>query len=240
MPLFLIFGSMNIQSEVLDNPHLIHPLLVLGAGHFGQRAVTLLSKRVKGKVWVIDKDWQSLEQVTEPNVERVQTDAVEFLLSKAKSLPEETHIVPAVPFHLAYEFAKRTVRRTLATRSLPVPLDLKKALPYVWEGADGSFLVSYANFRCPDNCPEPLYCTVTGEKRDKPLFTLLRELRADGFRVYIIRSRQMAPGVGGYDLADLLRLCFALERGPGKWLVGTACKCHGVLSGLEIVERATR
>lgn len=214
------------------------PLIIIGGGHFGQRAAKLLAKRVTGGVWIIDENRESLDWIKGRDMIAVQMDGVEFLVNKAETLPEDTQIIPAVPIHLAYEFAKRAIEQRFLIKPLPVPQELKSNLPYVWEGGDGSFLVSYANFKCPDDCPEPLYCTVTGEKRDKPLFALLGEMPVKGFHIHIIRSRQMAPGVGGYSLAELLRLCATLEQRPGKWLVGTACKCHGVLSGLEIRQSA--
>ena len=235
---FVFIDNMRENTKTLLNSGLSPPLLIIGAGHFGRRAAKLLAKRVSGEVWVIDENRESLDWIKGHDVIAVQMDGVDFLLDKAETLPENTQIIPAVPIHLAYEFAKRAIEQRFLIKPLRVPQELKSNLPYVWEGDDGSFLVSYANFKCPDDCPEPLYCTVTGEKRDKPLFALLGEMPVKGFHIHIIRSRQMAPGVGGYSLAELLRLCATLEQGPGKWLVGTACKCHGVLSGLEIKQSA--
>jgi hypothetical protein len=94
--------------------------------------------------------------------------------------------------------------------------------------------VSYADFICPDDCPEPDVCTITGKRREKPLYELLRSLDV-GFRVHIIRSHQLAPGLGGYTVADLKRAAETLAgHRNGKWLVGTACKCHGILTAFEI------
>ena len=102
-------------------------------------------------------------------------------------------------------------------------------------------MVSYADFRCPDDCPEPSdHCTVTGKKRGKPLYKLLGDIALPGFRVHVIRSRQLAPGIGGYSIGDLEGLRERVEGGGNsKWLVGTACKCHGIISAVEVAKTRT-
>ena len=214
----------------------VQPLVILGAGHFGRRAVEVLGNKVRGPLVVVDRNEQALERFKHSEVQAIQDDAVDFLVRNQDVLSGDTKIVPAVPFHLAWLFVSRVLReKGYSVTAIAVPDQIKASLPHVWGAGDGSFLISYADFRCPDDCPEPPYCTVTGEKRDKPLYRVLEGIVAEGFALHVIRSRQMAPGVGGYNMEDLLRLCSALEEArPGKWLVGTACRCHGVLSALEI------
>jgi hypothetical protein len=77
-------------------------------------------------------------------------------------------------------------------------------------------------------------CTVTGQARPFPLFRLLGRLTVPGFRVMGVRSRQMGPGVGGLRASDLRALLAKLEGASGQVLLFTACRCHGVLSGLEL------
>jgi len=210
-------------------------VIILGAGHFGQRALSVLKGRLASRFYVVDDDKESLAKLTGNDIEVVHGDAVEFLFANASSLSPNAHIIPAVPFHLAHEFVLKAVGKELKVDRIPVPAQLKTTLPHVWDGRDGSLLISYADFRCPDDCAEPMYCTVTGEKRDKPLHELLRGIEICGYGVRIIRSHQMGPGVGGYRMGELLDVCSSLiSEGTGKWLLGTACRCHGVLSGLEI------
>ena len=119
---------------------------------------------------------------------------------------------------------------------VPVPKSFGLPLPHTWDGSEGSLLVSYADFRCPDDCPEPANrCTVTGKARGTPLYRLLAETEPRGFHMHVIRSRQLAPGVGGYRVRDLKELLEKVSEGrKGKWLVGTACKCHGILTAFEL------
>jgi hypothetical protein len=94
--------------------------------------------------------------------------------------------------------------------------------------------VSHANFICPDDCPEPDdYCTITGESRPPALYNMLAGLNMPGFHSTCIVSSQLAPGQGGYQWRTLLRALEDVKAHPGKVLVSTACKCHGVIHALE-------
>jgi 6-phosphogluconate dehydrogenase (decarboxylating) len=71
--------------------------------------------------------------------------------------------------------------------------------------------------------------------RGTPLYRLLTETEPRGFRVHVIRSRQLAPGLGAYRVRDLKELLGKVsEAGKGKWLVATACKCHGIVTALQV------
>ena len=70
------------------------------------------------------------------------------------------------------------------------------------------------------------------------MYKLLEDMALPGFRVHVIRSRQLAPGVGGYSVGELKGLLRKVESaGDSNWLVGTACKCHGVVSALEVKKK---
>ena len=214
-------------------------VIIIGAGHFGQRAVGVLGARGNKRLWVFEKDERALHGISAPGVERILADGVPFLKEHADLLPPSTIIVPALPVHLAFEWLRKTLKKDHFCRRVKVPAQIRSLLPHTWEGGEGSLLVSYADFRCPDNCPEPAdHCTVTGKKRGKPMYQLLGDTALPGFRVHVIRSRQLAPGVGGYSVGELKGLLGRVESGgDSKWLVGTACKCHGVVSALEVKKK---
>ena len=214
-------------------------VLVIGAGHFGKRAVEVLRARGKTRLRVVEKDEKALGGITAPGLERILADGVPFLREHAEFLPPSTVIVPALPVHLAFEWLRKALKKNYFSRRVKVPVRLKSMLPHTWEGSEGSLLASYADFRCPDDCPEPAHhCTVTGKRRGKPMYKLLEDMALPGFRVHVIRSRQLAPGVGGYSVGELRGLLGKVESGgDSKWLVGTACKCHGVVSALEIKKK---
>ena len=212
--------------------------VIVGAGHFGLRAAKILTgKEFQGAaVWVVDRAAASLEPLAGLQVERVRADGIDFLVNHFTRLPPSTVIVPAVPVHLAYEWLRRYLGQTRGPETLAMPQEIPSALPHTWEGPGGTLLVSYADFRCPDDCPEPAsYCTVTRRKRDIPLYELFHRIVPDDYSSRIIRSRQLAPGLGGYRIVELGRLATAVQTTKTeRWLIGTACKCHGTLSAFRI------
>lgn len=220
---------MGVGLEQIDGD----AVFIIGAGHFGARAGRILCQRCNARIFVVDPDTKGLSALADLRVERIQGDGIQFLLDKFDCLKDANTIVPALPHHLAYEWLRRFLRQEIKIQQTAVP-ETRPPLPHALSASEGSTLVSYADFLCPDDCPEPLYCTVTGEKRELPLYGLLRNLRIPGFEVHIIRSRQLAPGLGGYRAGDLREAAHrVMTGGARKWILGTACKCHGILTAFE-------
>jgi len=210
-------------------------ILIVGAGHFGLRAAEIMTRQSSAPIFVVDRDQGALSRLKSLPVEKVPCDGIRFLVEEVPELNPECIIVPAVPVHLAYGWLVSFHEGTHDIRRISVPEAVKDQCPFWWDGSEGSLLASYADFMCPDDCPEPLYCTVTGEKRDPALYALLRGLSSPDFKVHVIRSRQLAPGLGGYRVKDLTRAAQTITRSlHKKWLLGTACRCHGVLTAFEI------
>ena len=61
------------------------------------------------------------------------------------------------------------------------------------------------------------------------------EIQYKPYRAMVIRSHQLGPGIGGYRPEQLFELLDRVERSKGPLLIGTACRCHGVITGLERV-----
>jgi len=94
--------------------------------------------------------------------------------------------------------------------------------------------VSHADFRCPDDCAESGdLCTVTGQRRERNMFEILGGIQLTPFKPMAIRSHQLGPGIGGYRAEQLFAMLAKVEEAKGALLVGTACRCHGVITGLE-------
>ena len=97
--------------------------------------------------------------------------------------------------------------------------------------------------RCPDRCPAPPVCPVTGIRRAKPLYTLLRESLATcsgsgagtgPIPAVVMESHQFGPGLGYIQTDDLLCAITTIRESdaPTAW-VATACRCHGVATTLS-------
>jgi hypothetical protein len=103
------------------------------------------------------------------------------------------------------------------------------------KGKSGDLYTSIADFLCPEDCPEPArYCTVTREKREKPLYKILEDLNGL-YESKVIRSKQLGLGVGGYLSEDLLKTVREIKKAGASdrlILISTACRCHAVISAL--------
>ncbi len=220
-------------------------IFIIGAGHFGARALRLLGCGLKSPLWVVDSDARRLEQLEGAAEHKLTAEGIDFLTGNFDGFHPSNHVIPAIPVHLASEWLRTYGSKDFLVRKEEVPAEIRSLLPFSWDGPDGSLLVSYADFRCPDDCPEPeAYCTVTRKSRETPLHRLLEnlrftpQLRGTRHRVHILKSRQLAPGVGGYRVRDLRELYDRVRRrGKGRWLLGTACRCHGVVTAVEVEPR---
>lgn len=205
-------------------------MLVVGGGHFGKRAVEVLrAGKRPWKIALVDLRAEVLDGFLALGVAPLAGDAVQVLerLMEAGTLQ---WIVPAVPFHLAHAWV---LHRLSKARKIPVPQPLAVPNPLQGQGLD--LYTSYATFRCPEHCIEPKEaCTVTGLPRPSPLYRVLGSLEVPGFQVTGLRSRQLGPGVGGVLAKDFLSLLERIKGRPGRWIIYTACRCHGVLSALEV------
>ena len=74
---------------------------------------------------------------------------------------------------------------------------------------------------------------MSGEPRKVSLCDELAALSLPGFAINVVASRQLAPGVGGYPPRALLALARDLAGQGGRTLIATACRCHGVVHGLQ-------
>ena len=219
----------------LSTPFPEGTFIIVGAGRFGKIAALRLGSKRHSSLCIVDKKKERLGEVEIPHARKICCDGPEFLSTYFHLFHSSNIIVPAVPVHLAYEWLMRSPPQNLKATQRKVPLSLIPLLPHTWETDDGSLLISHADSLCPDDCPEPDdYCTLTGKKRGTPLHELLSHMDCPGYGIHIVESRQLEPGVGGYRAGDLdVLLRRVLAERKGKWLVGTACKCHGIVSALE-------
>ncbi|GAB4285430.1 MAG: hypothetical protein Kow0092_39490 [Deferrisomatales bacterium] len=206
---------------------------VLGAGTFGRHAARTLSN-MDGtrRLLLVDRDEEPLRRVPPQEGDTERADAVAFLAAGLEGSDRPDWIVPAVPIHLAARWCQARLGPGSLERH-PVPEAVARALPNPLRAAPDELYVSHATFRCPPGCEEPRdTCTVTGRPRPANLFELLGQLRVAPFRSLVVRSHQLGPGVGGYRPAQLLDLLEEVRRTRGPLLVSTACRCHGVVTGL--------
>ncbi len=211
--------------------------LILGAGKFGRLALTRLAAQdPAGDFVVVDRDGVALAAAQSPNshrLERVEADAIAFLADHLGPAPPWDWLIPMVPVHVAFGWLRASLLAGPEWEVLPVPYWVAAELPLAGRGRQGEIFLSRAAHLCPDDCPEPEgICPVSGESRKIPLYTELESLKAPGFQVLVLASRQLAPGVGGYPARRLASLLQDLPALPDKLIIATACRCHGVAHAL--------
>ena len=213
-------------------------VLIIGAGTFGSRAVHSLHKKdPRARIILVDLDPASLRP-WEGRVNTILTDGIDFLvrrLNNTETRDMSVWIVPAIPVHIAYEWIRLTLDLGLNVLSVPVPAALETFLPNPIRGREGELYVSHAETLCPTDCPVPPdWCTSTGKSRGVDLFKMLKRATLIDHRSVVVRSRQLALGVGGYQVQALFDARTEVGLAKGRVLISTACRCHGVVHALQL------
>jgi len=206
---------------------------VIGCGQFGRRAVELMKESVPASNIVV-VDSLPVNDLPE-DIEIICADGVEWFTEHFTPGATVHKIIPALPLHLAAEWVKKKLfDEQRIVHSADIPDKELDQFPHPIRLRASCVVMSHADFICPPNCSEPEeLCTYTRQRRPQSLYRLLETTSSGNFTPLIVRSRQFAAGVGGFfpeDLWHLLERCRVL---PGKsLLIGTACKCHGIVDGL--------
>jgi len=207
---------------------------IIGLGRFGSIAFQRLSKSGKNRHFIlVDPVVQNLQKFKGPNTTLRISDGVNFLNTHLSNRRKPDWIIPALPIHLAAEWILVHLRSERLKR-ISLPSTIETHTPNPIRGSNGDIYVSHADFRCPDNCDEPRdICTVTRKMRKQNMFELLGNLDIEPFKALNIRSHQLGPGIGGYRPEQLMALMENVEQARRPIILSTACRCHGVITGLD-------
>jgi len=207
---------------------------IIGVGRFGLLAVERLSKKYKNAHFVLaDSENKKFELIQYPDCTLEQTDGVKFLYERLTPDNAPDWIIPSLPVHLAAEWCVCSLGLDFIA-PIDIPHEIDPFLPNPIRGAGGDIYVTHASFLCPDNCNEPEnICTVTKKRRKTNMFELLEKIQLPGFQSLVIQSHQLAPGVGGLKPVQLFDLKKKVEQAQENLLISTACRCHGVITGLK-------
>jgi hypothetical protein len=207
---------------------------IIGLGKFGYIAFEQLSETLEdGHFVLVDPIEENLLKCTGPTTTLRISDGVEFLESNLKMDRRPDWIIPALPVHLAAEWILLYLGPT-KLRRIPLPSEIETLVPNPIRGTEGNIYVSHADFKCPADCEEPRdICTITRKMRKRNMFELLGNLDIEPFKALNIQSHQLGPGIGGYRPDQLFELMEKVAQARGPVLVSTACRCHGVITGLE-------
>ena len=207
--------------------------MLAGGGRFGKLALQRIPERI-AIVADLQPDQEVAGLAKAAGAELWQRDAVEAVVEAlaGRNRPVEW-IIPMAPIHLLAKWIAADLARKNPVFG-QVPDQLIPEVKMRHRGENGEVYVSLADFMCPDDCPEPVeICTHTGKPRGAPMFKRISDIKAVGMRVGVLRSIQLAPGVGGLPVHEMLQLKQEVGRLGGEWLLATACRCHGLISYVE-------
>jgi hypothetical protein len=214
-----------------------HRICILGAGHFGYLASQRLSKRYpEASFLVVDQRLEKLEKINRDFGLAVHAEDILSFVENAR-VDDATWIIPAVPVHFAFQWLLADLKKSGSATPLPVPETVEAQVPNPYRAQGGSLCASFATFICPDYCNEPdAICTYTKSPRRGNLYEDLARITMPGCDVIVIRSWQLAPGVGGYPRSSLKEVLEKIAGIPqGCYLIATSCRCHSVIDGLRWV-----
>ena len=208
---------------------------ILGGGQFGRHAASML-RQASPSADIIMVEKENPDALPE-NITFIHDDGVTWLIRNLTPKTPVSKIVPALPLHLAFEWLKELlILAGVSLHPIDIPAELLRRLPHPVRQSSSQAVISHADFLCPAHCSEPgKKCTYTGKPRPPALHHLVENLEYAPFTPLVIRSRQFAPGVGGFFPDDLWQLYSQARSNPKTpLLVATACKCHGIVDGLII------
>lgn len=210
--------------------------LIVGGGVYGAACTRFLL----GEGWrctVVDEDplclaaRAILTEGTDGEVSFVQGGVARALTLFTSDAPDV--LVPTVPFHLLAAFVTWSCGHLPWTEGAA---SAASALPpaLLVSSSEGTLTLSYnRDGTCLPACPAPPRCPATGEHRLRPLHALLAGILPDA---QILESVQLGPGVGGLRGGDVAAV-LARAREEETLVVGTACRCHGVVTALKRGDR---
>jgi hypothetical protein len=146
---------------------------------------------------------------------------------------EPEYVFPTAPIHIAAELAQSKFK--LAPWDEAIDCILANLPPSViLRAGSGNLIVSYNRDKeCIEKCEAPEVCPSTRKRKPCAMDKLMKFACPEGF---ILISHQLAPGIGALKSNELLEFFDWAEK-KDKFVVATACDCHGFFTALKKVPR---
>ncbi len=210
--------------------------LIIGGGKYGCYAIEYLQQIKKGFVVVdTNPNCLAIKQFKLKTFGTPNSKGRGFInggLPKVLELIEDLkpeYVFPTAPVHIAAELAK--IKFELVPWREAIAAILPK-LPevVVLEAGKERLVVSFnKNHYCIEKCSMPEICPSSKIKRPCTMINLMRFASPEAF---ILISYSMSPGMGALKGSELLDL-FSWADAKDKFVVATACDCHGVFSAFQ-------
>jgi hypothetical protein len=210
--------------------------IIVGGGKYGCIAVEYLRKNSRGFV-LVDKDPNCLAtkrfrlnpsaQIGTEGEHFLEGDIAQVLELTERLKPE--YVFPTAPIHIAAELAKSKFELTPWDEVIDYILaNLPPSV--VLQSGSGNLIVSYNRDKaCLERCEAPEVCPVTRKRKPCTMDKLMKFTYPEGI---LLVSYQLAPGMGALKGSELLEFLAQAEK-KDKFVVATACDCHGYFTALK-------
>lgn len=210
--------------------------IIVGGGKYGCMAVEYLRKKRKGFV-LVDKDPNCLAvkryklktafEIDAEGEHFIQGEIATVSQLMARLKPE--YVFPTAPIHVAAELAQSRFKLELWDEAINYILaNLPPSL--ILRAGRGNLIVSYNRDKdCIEKCEAPEVCPSTHTRKPCTMDRLMKFACPEGF---ILISHQLAPGLGALKGSELLEFFAQVEK-KDKFVVATACDCHGFFTALK-------
>ena len=239
-------------------------VFIAGGGNFGARALKV-AKEANVPSLVADISYscharehvnglgydvvnEAMKAINEQSSRLVIMDAKEALwkLMEAGLMP--FIIVPAVPNH----FAADVVRSIMEKKGVNVKGVDRQEFLHVVKRLPKSVICSIDFDRsrvvtsympkdelCKVPCNEPIICPKTKKVRLTPMYEMLQRAFSGICDGLVLQSHFLGEDVGGFYGKDFARALKVAMSCQGTLAIGTACRCHGVLDLLSLLQTGT-
>lgn len=208
-------------------------VLIIGGGKYGAKAGRYFKEQA-ARVILVDNNPDCPAREFASSGDFFASDAKDAWKLALRLKPD--FIVPTHPGHTLGKWLGEYFHLLPLPDYLPRVLGrLPSSLVLGCDETDAVLVSSYMGNGelCDGDClPGSDRCTKTGKPRPAPLYRLLDYAISGLFDCgRIFESEQMAAGVGAIRAPEFIALVREIEAGKPRTLaVGTACRCHGVLS----------
>jgi hypothetical protein len=211
--------------------------IIVGGGKYGCYAIEFLRQKGKGFVVVdINRNCLAVKRFgikvsAHTNIsegEHLVHGDLSTVLELIERLKPE-YVFPTAPVHIAADLAKIKfgLQPWLEAVNAILPW-LPEAI--ILQAGRGKVFVSYNRDKeCVEKCAMPEICPSTKIRKPCTMTNLMRFASAEAF---IIVSHAMAPGLGALKGSELQEF-FDWAENKEKFVVGTACDCHGVFTAFK-------
>jgi hypothetical protein len=210
--------------------------IIVGGGKYGCEAVEYLREKGRGFVLVdIDPSCLAVKRFGLKSSTQIGTEGEYFLQGGIATVLElvdtlkPDYVFPTAPIHIAAELAK--IKFKLAPWDEEINSILAN-LPstVILRAGRGNLIVSYNRDKnCIEKCEAPEVCPSTRKRRPCTMDRLIKFAYPEGF---ILISHQMAPGMGALKGSEL-REFFDWAEKKNKFVIATACNCHGFFTAFK-------